>query len=336
MCMRVCLVAWLILVGGCGPNSAEPVFDQHDAGTATDGPRDAALHLDAPRVSDGGAVMTCYPDQTDLEGCACEQAGTTRPCYPASADPITENIGACKDGTQTCTGAGEFPAWGPCTGAITPVAENCTNGIDDNCNAQLDCVDPTCASDPACNTGCTDGQTRACYDGPPNTMNVGTCRAGTQTCSGGYWPTTCTGEVLPTTEDCADAKDHNCNHLPGCLDVFACALSPACQQQCASPLDPGCGCPSGSGDTATCPEGMFGVTKGGTITSPGTIECCPCTVSDCSNAGCCGETVCAGDPACSGLTCKPLPDSCHGQVNLDCDDFPEDCDEPCCKCSNCP
>ena len=27
--------------------------------------------------------------------------------------------------------------------------------------------------------------------------------------------------------------------------------------------------------------------------------------------------------------------SCGGKVNFDCDDFPEDCDEPCCPCSTC-
>jgi hypothetical protein len=31
-----------------------------------------------------------------------------------------------------------------------------------------------------------------------------------------------------------------------------------------------------------------------------------------------------------------LPASCNGMVDTDCDDFPEDCDEPCCYCSNCP
>ena len=53
-------------------------------------------------------------------------------------------------------------------------------------------------------------------------------------------------------------------------------------------------------------------------------------------AGCCAESVCAGNSQCAGLTCKPLPASCNGKVNADCDDFPEDCDEPCCKCTNCP
>jgi hypothetical protein len=182
---------------------------------------------------------------------------------------------------------GEFPSWGACGGAVTPVAENCTDGLDNNCNGKIDCADPTCATDPACKTGCTDGQTRPCYDGPQGTQDVGTCHGGMQTCAGGMWPSNCPGEQLP----------------------------------------------KGSGDTATCPEGMLGVTKGG---FPGSVECCPCTANDCGNAACCGETVCAGNSQCSQYTCKPLPASCNGQVNADCDDFPEDCDEPCCKCTNCP
>jgi hypothetical protein len=146
------------------------------------------------------------------------------------------------------------------------------------------------------------------------------------------WPSTCPGETLPMPEDCSTAQDLNCNYLPGCLDIFACIGSPACMDQCVI-TRPGCVCPTGDGDTATCPDGMFGISNNG---FPPQVECCPCTANDCSNAGCCAETVCAGNPACSGLTCNSLPPSCNGQVNADCDDFPEDCDEPCCKCSMCP
>jgi hypothetical protein len=278
--------------------------------------------------------MSCLADAPDQVGCSCPTENTTRPCYPA--DPSTRNLGVCKDGTQTCNGSGEFAAWGACMGAVTPVAENCTDGIDNSCDGKVDCADPTCATNAACNTGCTDGQTRPCYTGPSGTEGVGTCKAGTQTCAGGQWPSTCPGQVLPTTENCTDALDHDCNHLPGCLDLFACAFNPICMGNCdASKVDPGCVCPTGAGDTATCPDGDVDKPKnnGGLVPMD---QCCPCTGSDCGNPGCCAETVCAGNAACAGLICKPLPASCMGMVNADCDDFPEDCDEPCCKCTNCP
>jgi hypothetical protein len=277
-----------------------------------------------------GRLISCAPDALDQQGCNCDPAAGPHACY--SADPSTRNVGVCKDGTQLC-GTSEFPTYGECDGETLPAAENCTNGLDDNCDGNVDCADPTCATDPACDTGCTSGQTRACYDGPAGTLDVGTCKAGTQTCSAnGTWPSNCPGEILPGTEDCASPNDKNCNHLPGCFDIFACLTDPACQTQCQV-TKAGCVCPTGDGDVATCPEGTLGITNGA---FPGTVECCPCTASDCSNAGCCGEAVCAGNSACDGLTCNTLPPSCMGQVNFDCDDFPEDCDEPCCKCTMCP
>ena len=65
---------------------------------------------------------------------------------------------------------------------------------------------------------------------------------------------------------CADPLDHNCNHAPGCLDLFVCITDPACQGKCKSPLDTGCVCPEGSGDTATCPKGWL-IVHSGTVRS---------------------------------------------------------------------
>jgi hypothetical protein len=205
--------------------------------------------------------------------------------------------------------------------------------VDSNCNGKVGCADPSCASDPTCQTGCTNGQTRSCYDGPMGTENVGVCKDGTQTCVNGQWPTACAGEVTPQPENCCDALDHNCNSLPGCFDIFSCITASCCQSSCdATKTDPGCVCMTGEGDTATCPKGDHYVHAGGV---PGTDECCPCTVSDCGTPNCCGEDICAGNSWCQNVTCTPLPASCNGQVSADCDDFPEDCDEPCCECSSC-
>jgi hypothetical protein len=67
-------------------------------------------------------------------------------------------------------------------------------------------------------------------------------------------------------------------------------------------------------------------------------QCCPCTASDCTDINCCPYDVCSGSSTCAGIPCMPvssLPASCNGQVSTDCDDWPEDCDEPCCLCSEC-
>jgi hypothetical protein len=238
---------------------------------------------------------------------------------------------------QACINAGEFSTYGSCMGAVTPKPENCTNGLDDNCDGFTDCNDATCAMDPACmKMGCKNGDTRSCYTGDPNTLGKGICHAGTQTCNNGVWDMNCAGQQLPEAkENCCDAKDHNCNGLPGCLDLFACILDMCCMGGCTPQnVDNGCSCPKGAGDTATCPMGFIGHTKGGGF--PPVEECCPCTAQDCGNPGCCATQACANNPACMGLMCKPLPPMCNGQQNADCDDFPEDCDEPCCPCTNCP
>jgi hypothetical protein len=323
-------LAFALLLAGCGGTS-------HSAGFAADDGGIDGTVSDAPLVlstDDGAAPLPqdCSPTSLNLAGCGCATPGTKQACY--TGDPKTRKVGTCADGTQTCTKLGEFSTWTNCTGAITPQKEGCPSTFDTNCNGKVGCDDPQCATNPVCSSGCTDGQTRACYDGPAETENVGSCKDGKQTCVNGKWPTTCTGEVTPTpTENCCDALDHNCNGAPGCWD-FGCLFpvpSQCCQTQCQNPLDPGCVCPKGQGDEETCPVGDHVISKGAPF---GTDECCPCT--DCSDINCCGNSACKNAPACADLTCRPLPASCNGQVSTDCDDFPEDCDEPCCLCSKCP
>jgi hypothetical protein len=88
---------------------------------------------------------------------------------------------------------------------------------------------------------------------------------------------------------------------------------------------------AGAGDVATCPAGDVATFVGGIDA----VLCCLCTAADCGNAVCCAESVCAGSPLCAPYHCAPLPASCGGLVDADCDDFPEDCDEPCCPCTMC-
>jgi hypothetical protein len=170
---------------------------------------------------------------------------------------------------------------------------------------------------------CTVGQTRACYTGPPSTRNVGTCHDGTQTCIqktefGAYGP--CTGSVLPGPEDCTSTTDTNCNGMIGCNDPLAC---------------PG-GCPQ-LPEAGTCPPPIVD-NSGGMRCPNGTVmdasgNCCPCTVADCgSNNTCCAADVCVGDPSCTTCSGSTLPALCNGNVDVDCDDFPEDCDQLCCPC----
>jgi Beta-propeller repeat len=59
---------------------------------------------------------------------------------------------------------------------------------------------------------CMPGAMRPCYDGPPGTEGVGTCKAGAQTCAGdGASWSQCVGDVLPQPPNCAIGKDLHCD-----------------------------------------------------------------------------------------------------------------------------
>ncbi len=73
------------------------------------------------------------------EGCECPE-GMTRSCYGGPAG--TEGVGMCRGGTQTCDADG----WGACDGAVTPTAETCTGGLDEDCDGLVDCADPDCGA----------------------------------------------------------------------------------------------------------------------------------------------------------------------------------------------
>ncbi len=64
----------------------------------------------------------------------------------------------------------------------------------------------------ACNSGtCKQGEVRDCYTGQMDTMGVGPCVGGEQTCNAsGQWGN-CEGQVIPVAESCGDSVDNNCD-----------------------------------------------------------------------------------------------------------------------------
>ncbi|MDI1443332.1 hypothetical protein [Polyangium sp. 6x1] len=139
----------------------------------------------------------------DGPGCLCTP-GTTMPCYTGPAG--TQNAGICKGGTATC--AADGLSYGACLGQVLPQAETC-NAQDDDCDTFID---------DGANCACAPNSTKACYTGPMGTSGVGLCKMGVETCApdgSGYGP--CTGEVLPSPENCATVGDDDCNgQAPAC------------------------------------------------------------------------------------------------------------------------
>ena len=146
------LASFIAVFVGCGARSQlivppydandVPAFDVRDASDATD-VRDVTDTPDACVAVDDrcGTVEFCNNGADDNcdgrvdEGCTC-MPGDVQNCF--TGPPGRRNIGACRDGAQTCSMSG---TWGTCTGGIAPRADVC-NGQDNVCNGcsqQLDC-----------------------------------------------------------------------------------------------------------------------------------------------------------------------------------------------------
>ena len=152
------------------------------------------------------------------------------------ADPntacTTSGLGACSAGVLKCASGGGYQ----CVGA-SPASRDLCQGKDDNCNGVIDddCNPPACSP----------GDSRTCYDGPTGTQDVGACRHGAQTCTGGLWGP-CQGQVLPTPEVC-NGVDDDCSGNPDDGDL--CATGYACTN--GSCLPAAC-----NSENARCPVGF--------------------------------------------------------------------------------
>jgi cysteine-rich repeat protein len=126
---------------------------------------------------------------TELASCA---SGDTRSCA------VGGSRGACAEGVQTCSAAGE---WEACS--IQPEGhDSCVSGNDDDCDGS---VNEGCA--------CEAGDSRKCSQGG----FFGACATGAQKCDdAGSW-SDC--NIAPGTDTCAPNNDDDCDGKPneGCL-----------------------------------------------------------------------------------------------------------------------
>jgi sugar lactone lactonase YvrE len=169
-------------------------------------------------------------DGTVDEGCRCIASVPER-CYTGAAG--TEGVGGCTAGFWLCS-EGERAG---CIDQVLPAAQEVCNGLDDNCNGEIDegltnrcgecgaqpeerCDGPTrdfgngldddCDGriDETCN--CNDRLNQPCYSGLPKTLGKGACVGGVADCVDGR-VTQCRGEVTPQEEMCGDGVDSDCD-----------------------------------------------------------------------------------------------------------------------------
>ena len=285
------------------------------------------------------------------EGCLCED-GKSQPCYPSSA--ATKDKGICATGIQFCKDS----QWQNCIGAQAPREERC-NGLDDNCDGQID---------NGCGT-CEDGKVRPCSSLPEAQRGKGICRQGLQICYIGVW-SACLNETFPQKEIC-DGLDNDCdgqidNDCEGCLPD----TTRSCYEGAAGTRDIGL-CKAGTQrclfDTTTqayrfgaC-EGQITpqnevcdgldnncdgkIDEGCTSCIPGYARFCYSGAEGTANKGRCqrGLQICITDPAtgqhsfspCQGeITptpeiCNGLDDDCDGQIDNGCSECVPDAIRTC-------
>ncbi|MCC6271776.1 MAG: hypothetical protein IT190_10900, partial [Microbacteriaceae bacterium] len=154
--------------------------------------------------------------------CVCSPK-ETKACYGGPVN--TRNVGACKDGVQTCVAEGT--GFGPCEGDTQPSAETCAvgNDLDEDCDGQVNEGGPDSQG-----CSCKPGEFVSCYEGNPAelTTAAGICVAGARSCNAdgaSFGP--CNGQILPKAETCdpagvdedcdgqVDEEGQGCECLPG-------------------------------------------------------------------------------------------------------------------------
>ena len=247
------LVSMMIFSLACDPGAVGGA----DSGTI--GQQDPTVQDGAmtPVAAETSASEACdgYDNNLDGqvdEGCSCS-TGSIQQCYPGLPGKV--GVGLCAMGSQTCQGTSEFGTWGPCAGAVTPGAEVCGNGIDEDCDGTAQ----PCKTKPPQDAGtaavkdgpvkpppqCTKGQTKPCYSGKSGTAGKGICKKGVIPClPSGKWGS-CSGQVLPSKEVCGNSVDEDCD-----------GKAPACPQCTKGQTKPCYSGKSGTAGKGVCKSGV--------------------------------------------------------------------------------
>ncbi|MBK03582.1 MAG: hypothetical protein CL920_34600 [Deltaproteobacteria bacterium] len=210
----------------------------------------------------------------DCEG--CQPPGKRDICF-GKGSAKQAGVGICKSGFRVCLSNGE---WGSCEGHIDPKDKETCNGLDDNCDGQVDEGLTDC-------NGCQPpGAQQNCFAGTPTQQGVGICKAGSQICQAdGTW-STCEGAINPKSAEECNGLDDDCNGkvddgLTNCNGCQPPGLRQTCFDGTSSQQNVGI-CKAGSqicqanGTWSTC-EGQ---TKPATETCNGLDDDCDGTVDD--------------------------------------------------------
>jgi hypothetical protein len=180
------------LMAATVPTGVYPALDVDPLNNSTWGVDVWSAFSPSPVVSPNQATftfdVTCPATSAVMNFCLRRGGATIfGDCF--SWDPRGPAIGNTAAYIAYANGAGKTPVT-----LCTPSAETC-NGIDDDCDAQLD----------------NDADV-ACYSFAAGTRNKGICHDGARVCAGGVLGATCQGERGPDlAEVCGNDLDENCD-----------------------------------------------------------------------------------------------------------------------------
>lgn len=200
---------------------------------ADEGPCQPGAEDEEACATGGTHVRTCgadchWGDYGECGGAEC-QDGAQQACYTGPAP--TRGVGACREGSQHCVSG----RWGSCEGQTVPAIENCSDGLDNDCDGLEDDVDNNCDGQPQIGDSCT------------TDANCGINAVCLQPASNPQFPDGYCG-VVPCQEDCGDSSAcvslygrmyclRACNADGDCRAGYRCLAVQAGAKVCAPPCE---------------------------------------------------------------------------------------------------
>lgn len=334
--------------GGCGDGDTQSCY------SGPDGTEGVGICAAGQQTCDAGSFGACegetLPETEECDGldndcdgdidngCDCVD-GDTQGCYGGPI--VTEGVGVCVAGTQTCKAG----AWGACSGDVTPSAESCDtldndcDGSPDNGFGVLTCGVGQCSAMVA---ECLNGVLQVCVPGTPvpelcdsldndcngtaddglgqTSCGVGECAVTVDNCVGGM-PQACVPDA-PQAESC-DGLDNNCDGNPddgnpgggvNCMTNLLGLCTPgttACVNGglvCNQNVQPSTEVCDGLDNNCdgTADEGNPG--SGAACTVAGALGACAAGTLQCQNSA----LACVSNVAAAAETCDNVDNDCDG------------------------